>query len=297
MALPALSQAPAEVARPATPPPLVAIAPPAEPNAFPLYPDGAPRIEGAAPAETWNSILGHTLARNVTQPTLTPFLPDPAKATGAAVIVAPGGGFVSLAMDIEGWDVARWLADHGVAAFVLKYRVTPSPADPVALRQWEAARNAAPRTRDPLDRTFAPAIEDGLAAMRLVRGRASQFGVDPARVGMVGFSAGAMTTLKVALADQVDARPAFIGVIYGPMNAVQAPANPPPLFTAIAANDPLFGDSDFGILKSWRAAGSQAELHVYQTGDHGFGMIKNGTTTELWPEEFMAWLKLNRIVR
>lgn len=245
--------------------------------------------------ETWNSINGHTLARNVTRPTLTPFLPDPAKATGVAVIVAPGGGFVSLAMDIEGWDVARWLADHGVAAFVLKYRVIPSPADPVELRRWEAGRRDARGAGEiPV---FQPAADDAAEAVRLVRARAAEWRVDPGRVGLIGFSAGAMSTLAVVRQAPAEARPAFVGMIYGPLTRVPLPSNPPPLFTALAANDPLFGNSDFGLVRAWREAGSRAELHLYQTGDHGFGMMKNGTTTELWPDQFLAWLKLNRIVR
>jgi len=276
---------------------VVNAAPPAnQPSSIPLYPEGAPSIEGAVAEETWGTIYGQVLVRNVTKPTIAPYLPDPAKATGAGVVVAPGGGFVSLAMDIEGWQVAQWLAEHGVAAFLLKYRLTPSPVDPVALRKFESDRDAARSASNESRQPFAPAIEDGIAAVRLVRSRAGSFGVDPDRVGMIGFSAGAWNALGVALANKADARPAFIGLIYGPTQAVEPPPAAPALFAAVAANDPLFTGEN-KVVSAWRTAGYPAEFHIYQTGGHGFGMMKNGTTTELWPDEFLAWLRMNKFLK
>src|SRR5438270_7954307 len=118
---------------------MVAIDIPAQPDAIEL---GTGPLPGAATPETWHSQYGSKFARNVTVATLRPFLPDPSKASGAAVIVAPGGGFRSLSMENEGWNVARALADRGVAAFVLKYRLTKTPADLDAF-----ARPSAPGTR------------------------------------------------------------------------------------------------------------------------------------------------------
>ena len=112
----------------------------------------------------------------------------------------------------------------------------------------------------------------------------------------IGFSAGAMNTLSVALAQQEGAKPAFIGLIYGPMTAVQVPADAPPLFAALASDDPLFARSGTGLLTSWAQARRPAEFHMYQKGGHGFGMNRNGTTTELWPVEFLAWLRVNDFV-
>lgn len=266
---------------------------PAEPGAIALYPGVAPGSGDARQQEQWNRIFGERVVRNVTRPTLTPFLPDPAKATGAAVIVAPGGAFMMLAMDNEGWPVARWLADHGIAAFVLKYRLDPTPADPegflrVAGERFAAGAKAGADKVPPLQQPLATA--DGQQALRLVRARAKQWGVDPGRVGMLGFSAGAMATLAVTLADRPDARPDFVGLIYGPMNSVTVPAGAPPLFTALAADDPLFGGSGFGLVEAWRAAKRPVELHYYQSGDHGFGMRRKDGTSALWIDQFHAWL-------
>src|SRR5690606_3234777 len=105
---------------------MVAVETPAQPGAIPL---GTGPLPGATRPESWHRKYERVFARNVTEATLTPFLPDPDKATGAAVIVAPGGGFRSLSMENEGWDVARALNRHGVAAFVLKYRLNQTPAD------------------------------------------------------------------------------------------------------------------------------------------------------------------------
>ncbi len=100
-----------------------------------------------------------------------------------------------------------------------------------------------------------------------------------------------MTTLQATLRDAPDARPDFVGHIYGPMNAVTPPANPPPLFAALASDDPLFGDTDYGLAQVWRKARAPIEMHVFEKGDHGFGMTKKGTTSDLWIDEFIAWMR------
>lgn len=267
---------------------------PAETSAIPLYAGVAPGSPEGAPAEQWLTINGDAVARNVTRPTLTPFLPDPAKATGAAVIVAPGGAYYLLAMKTEGWDVARWLADHGIAAFVLKYRLDPTPRDLPGLQATLGARMGAliadrssgdvPVARQPL------AVADAQAALRLVRARAAEWKVDPDRIGMIGFSAGAMTALDATLANDPAAGPAFTGAIYPPMNKVSVPAEAAPLFVALAADDPLFGGRGFGLVQSWQAARRPVELHYYERGDHGFGLGRAGTTTALVMDEFRLWL-------
>jgi acetyl esterase/lipase len=278
----------------AGPPPVVPLpGPPAQPGALPLYPGGAPPLAGGMAVENWGTMEGYRVVRNVTVPTITPFLPAPGKATGAAVIVAPGGAFLMLSHDSEGTLVAQWLADRGIAAFLLKYRIEPTPADEAAAtakvmaKMEEAMRNDAIAAAPP---SFAPAIDDGIAAVRVVRAGAARWGVDPDRVGMIGFSAGAMTALGVTLADKPDARPAFVGLIYGPMSPVTVPAAAPPLFAALAADDPLFGRTGFGLVDSWRKAGKSTELHLYHAGSHGFGMRPVGTSATMWPQEFHAWL-------
>lgn len=237
--------------------------------------------------------------RNVTYPTLTPVLPKPGTANGAAVIVAPGGGFMFLSMDSEGWRVAQALADRGVTAFVLKYRLNPTPKDEAAFRDGVfklimgiAAGRPAAQLPDP------GAGQDALAALKLVRGRAAEWGVDPSRVGMIGFSAGAITTLKAVVDADKDADPAtqppdFFGYVYGPMDAVQAPAKAPPMFAALAMNDGMFGKENFAIVNSWRNAQRPVELHVYESGGHGFGLGKPGTSNAMLMPEFLAWMDMH----
>ncbi|MCE7798042.1 alpha/beta hydrolase [Sphingobium sufflavum] len=268
---------------------------PAEPNALPLYPAiKAPK----ASTENWMRFGPDLVVRNVTVPTLTPVLPDPAKATGAAVVVAPGGAFMLLAMEHEGWKVARWFADHGIAAFILKYRLNPTPADSgqaaayMGQRMAESLRdpNAAPAITEPR------ATQDALAALRLIRSGAAQWGVDPARVGMIGFSAGAMTTMNAALEGKGADRPAFIGYIYGPLLARDVPADAPPMFAAIANDDALFSNHSYAIIESWRTARRPVEFHAYERGDHGFGMGKPGTTTMGLLPQFRDWMAMRGLL-
>ena len=268
------------------------IATPNQPNAIGI---GTAPLPDAQAQESWHSQYGSTFARNVTVATITPFLPDPAKASGAAVVVAPGGGFRTLSMENEGWNVARALADRGVAAFVLKYRLNQTPADMAGFERSmkEMFSSAArPRPATPPDPQqmmagLAPQLEDARAAFALIRRRAAEWKIDPNRIGMVGFSAGAMLTLATELAGQ-DAKPAFIGIIYGPLAPVTVPADAPPLFVALAADDPLFANGGFGLIDSWRAAKKPAEFHLYEQGGHGFGMYPKETTSTGWFNAFVS---------
>jgi acetyl esterase/lipase len=108
---------------------------------------------------------------------------------------------------------------------------------------------------------------------------------------MVGFSAGAMTALQVTLQSATGPRPDFVGLIYGPMNSVTPPANAPPVFAALANDDPLFGNTDYGLAQAWRKARAPFEMHVYERGGHGFGMASNKATSDLWIDEFFAWIR------
>lgn len=269
------------------------IAIPAQPDAIEL--DTGP-LPGATTPESWHSQYGSVFARNVTVATLTPFLPDPAKATGAAVIVAPGGGFRTLSMENEGWDVARALAAKGVAAFVLKYRLIQTPPD---IAGFEASMHAMfsgstppPAAQQDTSVTLAPQLADARAAFALVRSHAKDWHVDPDRIGMVGFSAGAMLTQTTTFYGQ-DAKPAFIGEIYGSLASVDVPADAPPLFFAVAADDPFFGKSSFGLIDSWRAAKRPVEFHFYEQGGHGFGMYPKDTTSTGWFDDFTRWLAMH----
>lgn len=259
---------------------------------------GTGPLPDATAEESWHSQYGSSFARNVTEATLTPFLPKRRKATGAAVIVAPGGGFRTLSMSNEGWDVAKALADKGVAAFVLKYRLKQTPADMAEFEKAMAEMfSGAPRTSRPLSDQdpaveFAEQIADARAAFALVRERAKEWRVDPDRIGMVGFSAGAMLTMSTTLYGE-DAKPAFIANIYGPLAKVDVPADAPPLFVALAADDPFFANVGYGLIDSWRAAKRPVEFHLFEQGGHGFGMYDKTTTSTGWFDNFVRWLDMH----
>jgi acetyl esterase/lipase len=276
-------------------PPMVPMAAPTDPDAIPLYGDKTP---GSPANEVWARAGADSVVRNVTRPTLTPVLPDPAHATGAAAIVIPGGAFMLLAMDHEGWQVAHALAARGIAAFVLKYRLVPTPTDPAAASRFmgeSLSREIGhPMTGDLLRQSGGPA--DAAAAIALVRAHAAQWHVDPARLGVIGFSAGAMTARRVALDAPAASRPAFVGYIYGPQDSEPVGADAPPLFDAIALDDPLFPWRGFAIAQNWAAAKRPVEIHGYQKGSHGFGLGVPGTTTTMVLDEFTAWLSMQGIL-
>lgn len=277
---------------------------PAEPNAIPLNTGG---VEGQTAPESWFRQWGEPMARNISAATLTPFLPDPAKANGAAVIVAPGGGFRWLSMHNEGWKVAQALADRGVAAFVLKYRLQPTGETIADLeramgRTFAAAGSPpagssgdAPAATTPPPRPPRPEptmqLQDAEAAYALILARAQEWGVDTKRLGMVGFSAGAGLTMHCTL-NSKSMKLAFIGPIYGGMGPVEVPKDAPPMFAAIATNDFLFR-GQFGVVKSWFDAGIPVEFHLYQNGGHGFGLGYPGHTSNKWFDAFMHWLDIN----
>lgn len=279
------------------PPPMVRSTAPAEPGAIPLYGAETP---GNANTEVWSKLTPRNfMVRNVTRPTLTPFFPKPGKANGAAVIVAPGGAFMGLAITHEGWDVARALADRGITAFVLKYRLIQTPADDAEagrfMGQMLMKEIGSPMDGALLKQSFAPA--DARAAIALVRANAAKWKIDPARVGIIGFSAGAMTSRRVAIDAPAAERPNFVGYIYGPQDAEAVPADAPPLFNAIALNDGLFPNKGFPITQAWLAAKRPVEVHGYQTGDHGFGLGLPGTTNTGMFGQFVAWLDMQGFLK
>jgi acetyl esterase/lipase len=272
------------------PPPVTASEAPAEPGAIPLYGKDTP---GSADTEVWGRFSARNyMVRNVTRPTLTPFLPKPGKANGAAVIVAPGGAFMGLAITHEGWDVARALAARGITAFVLKYRLIETPRDEAEAGKFMGMTMmkeiAAPMDGELLRTSKAP--DDARAALAMVRGNAAKWGIDPKRVGMIGFSAGAMTARRAALDGDPAGRPNFVGYIYGPQDAEAVPADAPPLFNAIAFDDSLFPTKGFPIAAAWLAAKRPVEVHAYQNGNHGFGLGRAGATHALMLDQFVAWL-------
>jgi len=220
-----------------------------------------------------------TVIINVVTPTLTAYLPEKSKATGSGVIIAPGGAFVALAMDVGANPAARWLQERGIAAFVLKYRTIEKRGEgiPSDLNMDEAGKYG---------------IADGIQALKIVRQHASEYGVSPDRIGMLGFSAGAMVTSGAMLQSDSTARPNFAAMIYGgPFAAMPAiPAKLPPMFLAWAQDDNVALAPVVKFYEALKAAGHKPEVHIFTSGGHGFGLKKQGTTSDHWFDYFYLWL-------
>lgn len=271
---------------------------PAEPKAILL---GTGGVEDQPSPETWFRQWGDPMARNISTATLTPFLPEPGKANGAAVIVAPGGGFRWLSMGNEGWEVAEALAKQGIAAFVLKYRLFPTAESLDEFTAWmnrprpapaapsDATNDAAPPR--PPQQDLTNQRQDAEAAYAMIVNRAEEWGVDTSRIGMIGFSAGAGLTMHVTLHSQA-MKLAFIGPVYGGMGPVDVPKDAPPMFNVIATDDFLFR-GQFGVIDSWFKAGIPVEFHLYQNGGHGFGLGNPNRTSNRWFDAFVHWLDVN----
>ncbi len=249
---------------------------------------------GVAPgSETWtqkervekSTPIG-TVVFNVVTPTLTVYLPERTKATGTGIIIAPGGAFVALAIDLEGHDVARWLQEKGIAAFVLKYRIIEKHGEgiPPDLNMDEAGKYG---------------IADGIQAIKIVRQHAAEWGISPDRVGFMGFSAGAMVASATLLQQDAAARLNFAAPIYGGPFGVMPPipAKLPPIFLAWAQDDALALDAVTKFYDSLKSAGCKPEAHIFSAGGHGFGMRKQGTSSDHWIDEFYYWLEAQGFTR
>ena len=263
----------------------------ARPQVIPLWPDAVPGSEDWDQTEQ-ESVMpgGLRVIRNVALPTLTAYFPDPAIANGTAVIVCPGGGFHFLSIGMEGTDVATWLTARGVTAFVLKYRLLRT-GDDFATQVW---KNLGDQIRmAALMQPLRPLLRaDGQQAVRLVRQRAAEWGIQSDRVGIMGFSAGGTVTATVALWNDAGSRPDFAAAIYSaPLEDLPVPADAPPMFLLCADDDQMASSVSLGLYSKWKAAARPVELHVYQKGGHGFGMQKLGLPTDTWIERFWEWLQ------
>lgn len=269
-----------------------------------LYPGAAPGSETWTQRESISPLgnSGMKVVRNIVHPTLTVYLPKE-NATGAAMIVAPGGGFLFLSWESEGTRVAEWLAGHGIAAFVLKYRVTNTGATEeefqghvraLFTRLFAPAKPGAPGPTKLEEDPIVPlAAEDGRQAVILVRRRAAEWKIAPDRIGIMGFSAGAMVTDQVVLHHTPDSRPNFAAPIYGPpLDSIAVPGDAPPLFILCADDDQFAAAASARLYLAWHTAGKPAELHIYSKGGHGFGMQARGLPVDHWIEHLGAWLKV-----
>ncbi|MBB5685955.1 alpha/beta hydrolase [Sphingobium boeckii] len=244
--------------------------------------DSPVKLPGAAPI---------SMVSNVTVPTLTVYRPKAETANGTAMIVVPGGGFQTLAMTHEGEMVALWLAERGITAFVLKYRVRPI----AGFKMPQDLRKNAERFREFAD-SFLPgranAYADATQSIRFLRANAARFAIAPDRLGMIGFSAGAITTMAMATNESAADRPNFAAPIYGAMLDKGPPVGGPPLFIAVTQDDNAVpaGES-INIFTRWTAANLPAELHIYESGGHGFGMMKKNKPVDGWITAYEAWLR------
>jgi dienelactone hydrolase len=268
---------------------------------------------------------------NVVDPTLTIFLPSPEKANGTAIIVCPGGGFSALSWDNEGPNVAKMLAEKGIVAFVLKYRIsyaggTPEEVNLIARTSYggerrtpesqELTKKNSEITRsitssyvsqiaDKVDliSTLARDLgkiqdiagDDGRKAVEYVRKNADKWKISPNKIGMIGFSAGGMVTLDVAFNHTEQSKPNVIGIMYGVFGAKGVPADPMPMFMASSQNEATGGAA--ALYAAWCASRLPAEIHSFTRANHGFGYRDNDDSVNIWIELFYNFLKKTDFIK
>ena len=267
---------------------------------IPLY-QGTP--PGSEPVnypekEYFSNVWKTEVVTNVTKPTLTVFKPAPDQKNGAAIIIAPGGGFMALSINSEGIEVAKYLAAKGVTAFVLKYRLAHTGEDATA--EFSASIGDRQKFEEMVGKVIPQSNADGLAAVTYVRQHASEWGVSPERVGIIGFSAGGEVTAAVAFLYKPESRPAFVAPIYAAAPALKdaaVPSDAPPMFLAAASDDNLGLAPDSILLwQKWSGAHKSVELHMYAKGGHGFGMRKQNLPVDHWIERFADWLQWQGLI-
>ncbi len=257
-------------------------------QAFPDPDSVIPLYEGVAPgSESWDweeksveSPSGLPMVQNVVKPVLMYYSPDPGTDVGTAMVIAPGGGFRNLMMSYEGVDIARYLNKLGVHAYVLKYRLF----------------HKEDRTKQDGQDVRKLAGADGQQAVRLVRSSAKEMGIEHDRIGMIGFSAGGGVTLASVMGS-ADGRPDFAVPVYTVAGSkwglpVEVPVNAPPLCIFTAANDQLIPwEKSMELFVAWKEAGALAELHIFQTGRHGF--VEKGGGADHFMDRLQDWMKVN----
>jgi endo-1,4-beta-xylanase len=252
------------------------------PAKIPLWTEGAP---GSAARMHEPEKLDGTNVTNVHHPSITPYIPAAGESTGTAVLIAPGGGHQKLCLGHEGDSLAQWFAEHGIAAFVLRYRLCKEPDSPYTLE--------------------GDAMDDTRRAIRMVRANADAWNINPNRVGIVGFSAGGELAAYAAMhpeagnpqhsdpIERVSSRPDFQGLIYpGKSGTFTVEAGMPPAFFAFGFHDR--DDISIGMAKvyfQYKEVGVPCEMHVYSNAGHGFGFRPDSTSAAGdWPQRFCDWL-------
>lgn len=257
-----------------------------DPEEIPLWKDGAPgfekRKDEPVKAKDW-------WVKNIHNPSVTVYLPPKEKATGAAVVICPGGGHRELVFTAEGSDPAKYLNSLGVAAIVLKYRLAREENSPYTLEKHVK--------------------DDVYRAMRMVRSKANEWNIDPRRIGIMGFSAGGEVVAMIAYSpgdgdpaakdpiDRQNGRPDFQILIYpGPGFIPQTlPANAPPAFMLAANDDACCSGPVITLLEKYHAAKIPVEAHIYTQGAHGFNMGYRSSLKSIkgWPQRMADWLDDN----
>jgi len=262
---------------------------------IPLYPGTAPGSESWTWQERAAGSPGNPTVQNVVHPELMYYPADKDKAVGTAMIVAPGGGFQNLMMSYEGVDIAKRLNEMGVDAFVLKYRLKFT--DPNARRGSGTTRPAgsatAPTTQAQAGQDISVlAGADGQQAIRMLRQSAAEYGFKPNRIGIIGFSAGGAVVVRSSRGEP-DGRPDFAAAIYGAQASGDAPpAGAPPMFIAVASDDQSVGyQGSLDMFAAWRKANIPVELHIFQTGAHGFR--KKGGGADHFMDRLQEWMSVN----
>ncbi len=252
-----------------------------------LWPNGAPGSEKETAPEVFAASDNPKLPKQFTvvhYPSVYAFLPPKEKANGMAVVIAPGGGHSQLVIAKEGWDIAEWMNAHGIAAFVLKYRLA--------------------KAKDSHYTVERDALADTTRAMRLVRSRAKEFGVDPARIGFIGFSAGGYLAALIETRfdagndsspdpiERASSRPDFDIIVYPgyPAGSITVPKNAPPAFLACADNDPSHVVTTVNLYLDLQKQGIPSEMHIYASGGHGFGIKPSALPVSSWPDRLKEWM-------
>jgi acetyl esterase/lipase len=271
-----------------------------KPLVLDVWPVKAPGEKAETGEEKLTGQKGSRQLTDVVKPTLTVYRPEKDKDTGVAVVIAPGGGYRILAWDHEGEDVAAWLNSLGVTGVLLKYRVPRRP-------EWGTEGHP-----------FGP-LQDAQRALSLVRGKAKEWGIDPKRIGMLGFSAGGHLTALAATnfdqrayepideTDKVSCRPDFAVIIYpgGVVDRAREKLVPeirvsketPPTFLAQSNDDPVGPQNSAVLYLALKKAGVPTELHIFATGGHGYGMRPSKNPSSEWPKRCEEWLRVQKVLK
>jgi len=259
-----------------------------------LWPHDAPGSEGVTAPEVFETAPGSRLPKRFTvvhYPSIYVFLPPQEKATGVGIVVAPGGGHSQLVIDKEGWEIADWLNARGIAAFVLKYRLARAPGSHYTV--------------------VGDALPDAARAVRTVRSRAAEWGVDPSRIGFMGFSAGGEVTALIETRfdagnpsatdpiDRMSSRPDFAAAIYPGFKpgSITVPKDAPPTFLMCTDEDRAHVVTTVNLYLDLEKQGVPSEMHIYASGPHGVGMRPSHLPVATWPDRFYDWMVDRKLLK